>query len=225
MAPTEAPEDVKARLKASYDAMAGTYNSWTEKHAPLRMQYLDKLCALVPKLTSEDQPSTVLELGCGSGKPFLDALLARGPLVSATANDLSDTQVDLAKENLAAYGERVRFASGDMAAVAFPDGALTAVVALYSLIHLPQEEQSVMLGRIAGWLEPGGCLLVNVSAGKTSGVVYDQWLHEEGWMFWSGLGIDGTVERLQEVGLTIEVSDVEGDNEESFVWIIARRKT
>lgn len=218
------PSDFKDRLKASYDAMAPTYNDWTERHNHLRMGYLEDLYGLLPKLTAPDQPSNILELGCGAGKPFLEAVLTRGPRVTATANDLSDTQIDLARANLAAHGDRVRFVPGDMTELSFADGSLTAVVALYSIIHLARDEQAAMLPKIARWLEPGGCLLANFSLTDTEGSVAETWLHEKGWMFWSGLGVDGTIADLKKAGLTVEKQVVEGDSEEKFLWIIARRQ-
>ncbi|KPM38196.1 hypothetical protein AK830_g8358 [Neonectria ditissima] len=217
------PIDFKARLKASYDAMAPTYNTWTESHHRLRLAYLDELCARLPKLTSSSEASSVLELGCGSGKPFLDTLLTRGPGITATANDFSDTQVDLARTKLAAYGDRVRFIAQDMNELSFPDGSLTAVVALYSIIHLTQDEQTAMLHKIAGWLEPGGYLVSNFSVDETDCTVNEKWLDDKGWMFWSGLGLERTAQTLADAGLKVEQEKVEGDEQEKMLWVIARR--
>ncbi|CAH0022843.1 unnamed protein product [Clonostachys rhizophaga] len=218
------PENVKARLKASYDAMAPVYNSWTERHNHMRMTYLDELFGRIPKLgNAVDEKSSVLELGCGSGAPFLTTLLERGgPGISVVANDMSDTQIGLARENLAAYGDRVQFEPGDMTKLTFAPKSLTAVVALYSLIHLPQGEQEEMLDKIAEWLEPGGILIANFSFDEMSSGVMESWLHEKGWMFWSGLGMEKTAAKLKQVGFTIEKSEVEGDTQEKHLWIVAK---
>ncbi|KAJ4253998.1 hypothetical protein NW762_010401 [Fusarium torreyae] len=138
----DAPTDLKDRLRASYNAIALRYNSWTERHHYLRQAYLDKLISHCPELTSakDDEKKQVLELGCGAGDPFLSTLLSRAPSVHVHANDLSDVQLDLARSNLAAHGSRVDFYPRDMMKLDFEQGSLTAVVALYSIIHLPQEE-------------------------------------------------------------------------------------
>lgn len=217
----DAPADFKDRLKASYDAMAPEYNTWTERHMHLRLKYRDELCARAPKLT-EQAAARVLELGCGSGN-FLQALFSKaGPQVTAAANDLSDTQLDMARKALAEYAGRISYQAGDMGALTFPDGSLTAVVALYSLIHLTSPEQVEMLSKISGWLEPGGVLIANFSIEEGSNTI-ENWLHEKGWMYWSGLGAEGTKKKLAEVGLEIEKAEIEGDSEEKFLWVIGRK--
>jgi ubiquinone/menaquinone biosynthesis C-methylase UbiE len=215
------PADFKDRLKASYDAMAPEYNAWTERHTYLRLKYRDELCARAPKLT-EQAEARVLELGCGAGN-FLEALFSKaGPNVTAAANDLSDTQLDMARRALEKYEGRISYQAGDMGALTFPDGSLTAVVALYSLIHLTSPEQADMLSKIARWLEPGGVLISTFAIEEGSDTM-DGWLHEKGWMYWSSLGADGTKKKLAEVGLNIESAVIEGDDEEKFLWIIARK--
>jgi SAM-dependent methyltransferase len=222
----EVPADIKDRLRISYNAMAPKYNAWTERHHSLRQTYLDKLLDYCPKLSSSDGSlkTHVLELGCGSGSPFLTTLLSRSSSVHVHANDLSDVQLETARKNLATYEGRVEFCPGDMMKLDFAPGSLTAVVALYSIIHLPQEEQKEMMKRIASWLVPGGALLSTFVVNEASVLVEEKWMDENGWMFWSGLGRDEVIKALtHEAGLSIEHAVVEGDAEESFLWIIAKK--
>ena len=216
------PEDVKERHRASYNAMANEYNAWTERHHHLRLAYLDELLARCPELTSTDHKSADLEVGCGEGK-FLDNLLSRAPAVHAHANDMSDVQIDLARANLAAYKDRIDFYPGDMTKLDFAPGSLAAVVGLYTIIHLSQEEQVDMLQKIGKWMRPGGIFVSNFAVDETKGVVFETWLHQEGWAYWSGLGKDGTIDALKSAGLEVEKAQVEGDTEEKFLWIIARK--
>jgi ubiquinone/menaquinone biosynthesis C-methylase UbiE len=217
------PEDIKQRLKASYDAMAPVYNDWTQKHTPLRLEQLDELYAHMPDLL--DKPVHVLELGCGAGVPTLETLLKRNPSLHAIANDLSNTQIALAKENLSPLqaSSRVGFVSGDMTQLSVEDGSLAAVVAFYSIIHLPRTEQRGMVHRIAAWLQPGGCMLANFSAVDMPGAVMEKWLDDKGWMYWSGYAEDEMAKAIEGAGLKIERREVKGDGEESFLWVIARK--
>ncbi|KAF5025732.1 hypothetical protein F66182_2199 [Fusarium sp. NRRL 66182] len=220
------PIDSKDRLRASYNAIAPKYNAWTERHNHLRQAYLDKLIAHCPELNSTqgEGKKRVLELGCGSGESFLSTLLSRAPSVHAYANDLSDVQIDLARCNLSSYKGRVEFYAGDMMQLDFEHGSLTAVVALYSIIHLPQHEQEEMIRRIGTWLAPGGVFLATFTMDETSSVIEEKWLDDKGWMFWSGLGKDKTVEVLTKTGgLEIETMALEGDAEEKFLWTIAKK--
>ncbi|CAJ0546627.1 Ff.00g012540.m01.CDS01 [Fusarium sp. VM40] len=222
----EVPVDIKQRLRASYNAIAPKYNTWTERHHNLRQSYLDKLLEHCPELASSNDSSKkgVLELGCGSGSPFLTTLLSRSSSVHVHANDLSDVQLDTARKNLATYEGRVDFHPGDMMKLHFAPGSLTAAVALYSIIHLPQEEQKEMMKRIGSWLVPGGVFLSTFVVDEASVLVEEKWIDENGWMFWSGLGRDEVIKTLaNDAGLSIEHAVVEGDAEESFLWIIAKK--
>ncbi|EEU34689.1 uncharacterized protein NECHADRAFT_44642 [Fusarium vanettenii 77-13-4] len=221
----EAPNDVKDRLRASYNAMSSQYNTWTERHHYLRRKYLNELVAHCPELVSDSdgEKHEVLELGCGSGDPFLSTLLSQAPTVHAHANDLSDVQLDLARKNLAAYEGRATFYPGDMMKLEFAPESLTSVIALYSIIHLQQEEQKEIFRRIGNWLAPGGVFLSTFDRNKESGIIMDKWLDDKGWMFWSGLGKDETVAALQASGLNVEKAALEGDEEEKFLWVIAKK--
>ncbi|KAL0933361.1 methyltransferase [Colletotrichum truncatum] len=217
------PDHLKTRIKESYDAIAPEYNEWTAQHSVLRLEYLEKL---IEKLLSakplSGQMSLVLELGCGSGVPVTDRLLTT-PDVFVTANDLSSTQIKLAKENLAKHGtDRISFVEGDMMGLEFSEGSFDAILGMYSVIHLPREEQSEMIRRMAKWLKPGGLLLVNFSAENMPGLVMEKWLHEKGWMYWSGWGAEETTDKIKDAGLKVILNDVVQDEvDAAFLWILA----
>ncbi|CAK7242776.1 MAG: hypothetical protein STHCBS139747_004277 [Sporothrix thermara] len=242
-ATADEPEDLKARLKASYDAIAPAYNAWTVKHISVRLQYLKEITdRLRPAKTDPSKspmashPLRVLELGCGAGVPVTERLLLDLAPVHITANDLSTGQLDLARVALGEHGEKVLTGSevsmvdwveGDMMELDFPDASLDAVLGFYSIIHLPQEEQRSLLERIARWLKPGtGLLLANFADSETKGTVIKTWLgQEKGWMFWSGLGVTTTEAAVEGAGLKLEISKLEKDAVDSvmFHWVIARR--
>ncbi|KAI1158861.1 S-adenosyl-L-methionine-dependent methyltransferase [Nemania serpens] len=221
------PTDLKARLKASYDAMAPTYNEWTIPHSQQRTEYLGKA---LDHLKPETRPDGLafLELGCGCGLPVTKRLLSYSA-ARVVANDLSDTQVSLARKNLIRGPEdeaarRLELVQGDMTALEFPDGSFDVVVAFYSLIHLPRTEQTALLARIAKWLKPGGYLVANFAKEELEAVVMEKWLDERGWMFWSAWGEEKTLEMIKTAGFEVVVADVVEDVvDASFLWVIARR--
>ncbi|KAK3313676.1 methyltransferase [Apodospora peruviana] len=238
--------DMKARLKESYDTIAPTYNTWTTSHSSLRIKYLDKLLQLL--LGDDFSPGRtfrVLELGCGAGIPVTESLLHYPTAhFHITANDLSSTQIALGKERLGGRdvtitelasecrdegGSKVNWVQGDMMALSFSEGEkFDLVIGLYSLIHLPRDEQEVMVDRIAGWLRPDtGLMLVNFSEEEMPSHVSEGWLGEEkGWMYWSGWGAEKMEEKIGNKKLEVLVSEVNNELDDgidaSFLWVIAR---
>ncbi len=241
MASTPAePANLKARIKASYDAIAPAYNAWTVNHSPARIAYLNRLFPLLRPSTdtaAEKPPLRVLELGCGAGRPVTELVLTALAPVHVTANDISTTQLAAARDVLGERGEKVAVQSesavdsavdwveADMMDLAFAPASLDAVLAFYSIIHLPVHEQATLLARIATWLRPGGCLLANFGElPMPAGIVMEHWLREEGWMFWSGAGVEGTLAHLRAAGLDIVVSEIHADDvNANFHWVIARK--
>lgn len=213
----ETPEDLKARLKASYDAIAPEYNAWTVKNSEFRVVYLDKLLPLLPK-----ENATVLELGCGAGVPVIERLLATPGIAAVTANDLSSAQIALGKEKLGT--DRITWVESDMMSLDFPAASFDAVLGFYSVIHLPREEQTQLLAKIVEWLKPGGHILINFSAEAMDAAINEKWLHEKGWMFWSGWGADTSLEQVRKAGLEVVVGEVTKDHvDASFLWVIAKK--
>jgi ubiquinone/menaquinone biosynthesis C-methylase UbiE len=219
------PKDLKSRLKASYDAIAPAYNKWTLKtNHNIRLEKLDRV---ISHLTRSKRPALVLELGCGAGIPATERLISY-PNISVTANDLSSTQIAIAKDNLSKHTgfEKVHFVESDMMSLNLPIQAFDAIVAFYSIIHLPRKEQTILIHRIARWLKPGGYFLANFSEDEFPGSEENNWLGEEnGWMFWSSWGGERTIGVIEEAGLIIEERDVQkDDNDGRFLWVLARRK-
>jgi SAM-dependent methyltransferase len=228
---SEGPENMKERLKEAYDAIAPTYNEWTKRDTSLRLEYVEKLLDHLPQIKA-GTPTSLLEVGCGCGLPVSAKLLSY-PNTTVTANDLSSVQVELARKNLVKSEEtpngvsadRVILIPGDMLALDFPPAAFDAVIGLYSLIHLPREEQVQMIAKIAQWLKPGGVMLANFSAEAMAGTVMDGWLDERGWMFWSGWGAEESTRKIKESGLQIVLNEVTEDVvDASFLWVIARKR-
>jgi ubiquinone/menaquinone biosynthesis C-methylase UbiE len=219
------PENLKQRLKDSYDVIAPKYNAWTLPNSENRLKYLDKLIPLLKSADSGSKKISVLELGCGAGLPTTQILLSHDNF-HVTANDLSSTQIEAARENLASedVGERLTLIGGDMTTLTFAEQSFDAVVGMYSLIHLPRAEQGELVVKIAQWLKPGGYFLANFSEEAIEGQVLDKWLDDKGWMYWSGFGAEVTPKKVEEAGLEIVVNEVSKDAvSSSFLWIIAKK--
>jgi ubiquinone/menaquinone biosynthesis C-methylase UbiE len=207
--------------------MAETYAArFTKEDDPVRLGYIRHLIEAFN--TGNTKEANVLELGCGTGVPATKFMLQNEkPSFRVTGNDLSTTQIKLARENLAGFKDRLKLVEGDMLALDFPDATFDAVTGFYSVIHLPREEQTQIIKKIHGWLKPGGYFLANFSAENMERAEIDNWLkHEKGWMFWSGWGKDGSLKIVKDIGLEVLIGEVLEDvGDSTFLWVLAKKSS
>lgn len=97
--------------------------------------------------------AAVLDLGSGTGRPTADLLAAAGHAV--TGYDVAPKMTEIARAQVPA----ARFEVGDMRDLAFEDGTWDAITAFFSMLQLPRADQEAMIGRLAGWLKPGGLVV------------------------------------------------------------------
>lgn len=213
----EENEQLKYLVQQGYDKIAQNYLEWSSTYETPRMPQLQKLFAHIP--TSSE--AAVLELGCGSGIPGTRFLASNFRKV--IANDLSTAQIDLAKKHL--DSNNVEFISGDMTKLTFPTSHFEAVVAFYSIIHLPRQEQLDMFKQIWSWLKPGGYLLCNLGTTDDPGGTHT-WLGDTQ-MYWSGFNADQYHQILTERGFCSINTEIITDNEDGklvpFLWVLAQR--
>ncbi|KIX95601.1 uncharacterized protein Z520_08721 [Fonsecaea multimorphosa CBS 102226] len=209
-------EDHKLLVQNGYNKIAQTYLDWIHGKPTARLKYVEKLLS---ELQSPSE-ANVLELGCGAGVPGTRFLAQRCGQVFA--NDISQAQIDLAKANVPE--ENVLFIQGDMTSLKFDPSALQAVVAFYSIIHLPRDDQRRLIQQIWEWLSPAGYLLCNLGVADNPGSTAD-WLGSR--MYWSSFDVETSIKMLKDTGFTITQSEVLHDDEDGrqvpFLWVLAKK--
>ena len=75
----------------------------------------------------------------------------------------------------------------DITTLDFTPGHFDAVLAFFSIIHVPVEEHRALFEKIAAWLAPGGLLLVTLPLGAWTGTGED-WQGSGAVMYWSHAG-------------------------------------
>ncbi|MDT5038160.1 MAG: hypothetical protein QOE03_3345 [Micromonosporaceae bacterium] len=196
-------------VRRGYDALSYSYrrdDADDGGYAP----WLADLTTRLPDAAS------VLDLGCGCGVPVARHLANVGHRV--TGVDISDVQVERAR-GLVPAGTFIR---ADATEITFPSAAFDAVVCLYALIHMPLAAQPRLLGRIAGWLRPGGWLLATAGHERWTGTAAN-WLDGPATMWWSHADAATYRTWLRQAGLKIMAQEYvpEGDSGHSLFW--ARR--
>jgi len=172
-----------------------TYNGW-----------IDELAALIPPA------SRVLDLGCGAGVPAARALVAHGFRV--TGVDISGVQITRAKQLV----PEAEFVHADMVIWDPPDGSFDAIVSLYALIHVPLEDQRLLLPRMRRWLTDSGHLLLIVGSRRWTGV--EDYMGAD--MFWDHEGPTAYDEWLRAAGFEPQWHRFVPEGDAGHILILAR---
>jgi cyclopropane fatty-acyl-phospholipid synthase-like methyltransferase len=106
----------------------------------------------------------VLDLGCGAGVPMTKLLADAGFDVMGV--DIAEVQIERARRLV----PNATFVRADLATWDSGPGSFDAVVCLYTLIHVPLQDQRDLLPRLHRWLTPGGFLLAIVGHERWTGV-------------------------------------------------------
>ncbi len=205
-----------SEFAATYDALAPRWEAWTGAVTPdPRSSWVGKLSGVV------ESGEAVVELGCGTGAPVGVELAAR---YTYTGVDASAGMLDRARARL----PRANFVERDMEDVEFAPGSLGAVVALYSIIHVPRERHAVLFDAIASWLRPDGALLATVHSRDSADDYQPDWLGG-GPMRWSGFDAATNISLIEAAGLEIvdaeEIEQIEPEGTRIRpLWVFARRR-
>lgn len=119
--------------------------------------YLDGLLKRMPPNAS------ILDLGCGSGKPILEYLISQN--INVLGIDASEQMLELARLNF----PDTQFMLKDMRKLDLGE-KFDAIIAWHSFFHLPAADQPGMFGIFRRHLKPNGILLF--TSGTDSGEVW-----------------------------------------------------
>jgi SAM-dependent methyltransferase len=203
--------DPKQIVARGYDEVAQRYLEWSAlRPSSARLHYLNLALDRIAR------DAKVLELGCGAGIP-MTAALADGREV--TGVDLSAVQIELARRNV----PTAMFLQADMTALDFPAASFDAVIAFYSLTHVPRHELAPLLARIRGWLRPGGLFLATMGADDDPGSVEEGWLGVD--MYFSHFNAKRNRRLVESSGFVVEQADIvhepEDRHDARFLWVVA----
>ncbi|TSD10001.1 methyltransferase type 11 [Haloglomus irregulare] len=176
----------KRAVRQAYDEMARAYDAARTR---------DGRGLSVLESFLEFGPERVLDAGCGGGQPVLDRL---DDAATAVGLDASGEQLRLAADRVPGAA----LAAGDMTRLPFADDTFDAVVAYWSLIHVPLAEHGTAIEAFARVLRPGGRVLVCEGREEWVGENPD-WLDSGVGMAWEIAGLEATRAQLRAAGFTL----------------------
>lgn len=151
-------------VRCGYDAISLAYRSNDGDAAASSAEDVSRYAGWVAELAGLLGPGArVVDLGCGAGIPATRELASHG--LQVLGADFSAFQLRRAQRLVPA----ARLVQADMAGLHLRPATADAVVAFYSLIHVPLADQQALFPRIRDWLRPGGYFLAIVGAGQWTG--------------------------------------------------------
>jgi len=196
-------------VQAGYDALGPAFGEWGARIVGDPWErFLGELATRLP------EGARMLDLGCGDGHKTA-RLVERFDVVGV---DISEEQLRLAR----AAAPNAQFQQADFAELELPESSLDAVVALYSIAHVPREQHAGLFARIARWLRSGGWFLASLGAGGSEDWT-GEWLGIE--MFFSSFDAETNRRLLREAGFELVLDEVvtmrEPEGDVRFHWVLA----
>lgn len=194
------------KVKAGYNIAAKNYSSDFRDQFKSE-KYLAKLVTfLKPK-------SSILDIGCGAGKPIDSYLISEDMQVSGI--DISEAQIQLAKS----YVPQACYEVRDMSELKVGDYQENAIVSFYAIFHTPRENHLDLLKKFKSFLKPNGYLLITMGANNWEGES-DNFCGSH--MYWSHFGAKKNRELLIKAGFKIIFSEIDNSGGENHLIILAK---
>jgi SAM-dependent methyltransferase len=161
-----------------------------------------------------ERGARVLDVGCGTGRPVAEYLVARGFRVVGL--DSSERMLEIARRTVPG----AEFFTGDMTAAEFGEGFAAAVV-WDSLFHVPRARHAGVFRKLHAALRPAGRLLL--SAGGTGDEGFTSEMYGQTF-FYSGFAPEETLALLGGAGFRVELCEVDDPSSRAHVAIVARKQ-
>lgn len=197
----------------SNDFVKQGYNKAAENYAAGRSQF--KNDTYLQKLNSLLAPhSTILDIGCGAGKPVDSYFVSKGHKVIGI--DISEKMIELAKKKVP-QGE---YKVADMSELQDGEYSADAIVSFYAIFHTPRDSHQALLNKINSFLPKGGLLLITMGSSEWEGKE-DNFFGAE--MFWSHYGSEKNTELVKNAGFEILIDEINTTGNERHQVLLARK--
>ena len=163
----------------------------------------------------------LLDLGCGSGEAFSKFFVDKG--WNVTGVDFSKQMLALARQ----YVPEMKTIHADIVQVEFTPDQFDAIVAIYSLFHVPKDKHIELFNKMYGWLrDDGKAFFTYATKQYTGGNEFDghiNFLGKE--LYYSHKTPEQLYIDLESVGFVIEEREFIEIGGETFLWVTVCKNT
>ena len=175
----------------SYDGIAHEWDAARSSFNGNERRYIETLLAGLPT------PSSILDVGCGTGRPMAEFVLEQGHLV--TGIDQSKALLDVARGRF----PEATWVEARIEDYAF-DGRHDAVICWDSLFHIERVHHHATLTGIHGCLAPGGRVMLTVGGSDHPAFTDTMFGHQ---FFYDSHAPQRVLDMLGEIGFDVLVGE------------------
>jgi len=161
----------------------------------------------------------LLDLGCGAGDPWARWFIDRGWTIIGV--DFSKEMLELASKSV----PKMKTIHADMCQVDFEPNNFEAITAIYSLFHVPNNEQMALLDKFYRWLCPDGHALFTYATKEFTGNDefdgYKEFMEQD--LYYSHETPEKLYVALEKTGFIIESTDYRDIGNEIFLWVTVNK--
>lgn len=167
-----------------------------------------------------DNERKILDIGCGTGEPISKYFVEHGWDVIGV--DFSGEMIKLANK----YVPEMTTIHEDICEVMFRRNSFDAIVAGYSIFHVPLNEHINLFNKCNKWLKPCGRMLFTYATKHWTG-------HEEfdgnkefmgNELYYGHMSPENLLKKLEEIGFIIYGVEYHSIGEETFMWVTIIKK-
>ncbi len=192
--------------RKGYNKIASKYNE--ERNIYNNSKELAYFLQLLPS------NAKVLDVGCGTGVPVAQFLVANG--CNVIGIDISANMLELAKKQV----PEAKFIEQDMIQSIFPNESFDGIISLYAIFHVPKEEHLSIFQNFYRILKKGGILHFCLSASANEG---NDYMYETE-LFWSSYSPEKSISLVKQAGFEILSDEILNRGNEEQCWVFAKKK-
>ncbi len=204
-------QDIRKIVKEGYEKgnYAGNFRT-NDKPFGIEKQYLDHLISFLPN------HAKILDFGCGVGIPFDKYLAEKG--FDVTGIDIARNHIQQAKKNV----PKATYIEDDFTKKDFGSTKFHAIIAFYSIFHIPKEEHAELLKTMFNLLRDEGIILMTLGT-HTEDNIEDDWCGST--MAWSSHDPDTYRLMIADCGFEVVKEEFEGKpgDQEYHWWIMVKK--